>query len=1414
MKKYLQKASRLFLWILGVIFSLILLSLILIQIPSIQNVAKEKVVAFIQEKIKTKVSIDRLKIAFPQTILLEGIYFEGQNKETLLAGKKMAVDISIWQLVNNKIILNSIDLNGIQATIKRDNKGTFNFDYIIEAFNSPQQQPKDSTAAPMVLRLNEINLDTIAIQYTDSYSKNNFALNLGHLDTKISTFDLDEMNFSVPKIKIKGLQLKLKQGISTVIPVPEKVDNTKSNLNIAIGEVDLSKIAIDYEDQKGKLTTTLALKKAFVKFEKTDIPNQFILIDKLALSDAEAAVALGKLKEIVTSSPAVTNESNNWEVKLRELSLKRIGLDYNNNAIAAVQKGMDYNHIKLSSLSTEAKFIRYNPISISGTINSFQVKEKSGLVIESFKSNFFYGRKNTFFKNLYLKTPQTEIKDEIQIGYQSIDNITTNLGDISIIAQLKKSRIGFKDILLLVPSLATTKPFDSNPNAVLLIDSKINGKLNAIKIPKLEVSGIGSTKINASGTITGLPDVAKAQFDLVLHELKTSAKDINQWTPKGSIPNSIQLPAALQVSGIFKGTINDFYTDLVVGSSFGPAKIKAQFNQTIKTKEKYSVNANLLNFDLGKLLKNNELGKVSLQTTIKGTGLDPKTASTELNGTIQKLTYNKYTYQNIALQGGIQQGLFNVEGNSNDSNLTLDLISSGSFKDKYPTGTLQLNVDIADLEKLNLHAGPLKIRGVLTADIQSADIDYLNGSFTIKNLSIADDVNEFITDTIVVTALSNIDQNSLNFKSPFLNASLNGQYQLSKIGAALTASLSNYYSTTAHSKNKKTDGQAFDFKIGIVDSPLFAKLIPGIESLEPIAISGRYNSLNDSITINGNSPKLIYVGNTITNAVLQLDTKNGALVYSIMVDDFQNAQFQLPYVALTGTIANNSANYLLQIKDQKDQERYTLGGTVEATNGSNNIHFDPNTVLLNYEKWKIDADNLIQLGAKGFNIDKLALSKNNSSIEVQSTTNAQNAPIDIKVKDFKIETLSSVAEKSDLTISGNTNGTISLKNINSGAVFTTNLTIADFAYKKDTVGTINIQVDNEIANNYRANIAITGQDNQVNLDGIYNTGDHTMDFNLDVVKLNLKSIQGFTLGNLTESTGFFNGKFSINGTATQPKLNGVLKWNEIGFKLKPLNATFKSMNDAVSFTDEAIVFNQFTIKDEKDNDLVIDGKINSSNLDNLGFDLRLDATNFQALNSTEKDNDLYYGKLFLDNHLRIKGSLNSPVVDGNIKVNKDTELSIVMPQSDPSIADREGIVEFIDQDHPSIVKKVTVTENLSKTEIKGINASVNIEVDKAAALSIIIDKANGDFLQLKGEADLNGGIDPSGKTTLTGRYELSEGAYEMNFNFIKRKFDIKNGSYILWTGEPTTADINITAVYKNEAAPIDLSRWTARFTYY
>jgi hypothetical protein len=111
------------------------------------------------------------------------------------------------------------------------------------------------------------------------------------------------------------------------------------------------------------------------------------------------------------------------------------------------------------------------------------------------------------------------------------------------------------------------------------------------------------------------------------------------------------------------------------------------------------------------------------------------------------------------------------------------------------------------------------------------------------------------------------------------------------------------------------------------------------------------------------------------------------------------------------------------------------------------------------------------------------------------------------------------------------------------------LIVDQFAFKKDTIGTLTIHVDNKAANTYNTSVSITGQDNLVDLNGTYKTGDG--DLNLDISRLNLKSIQGFTLNNLKESTGFLT-NFKITGNTDQPKLVGDLLFNDIGFKVTHL----------------------------------------------------------------------------------------------------------------------------------------------------------------------------------------------------------------------------------------------------------------------
>ena len=57
---------------------------------------------------------------------------------------------------------------------------------------------------------------------------------------------------------------------------------------------------------------------------------------------------------------------------------------------------------------------------------------------------------------------------------------------------------------------------------------------------------------------------------------------------------------------------------------------------------------------------------------------------------------------------------------------------------------------------------------------------------------------------------------------------------------------------------------------------------------------------------------------------------------------------------------------------------------------------------------------------------------------------------------------------------------------------------------------------------------------------------------------------------------------------------------------------------------------------------------------------------------------------------------------------------------------------------------------------------------------------------------------------MTGSYEIESGGYELSFNFMRRRFDIEKGSKIIWTGEPTTADVNVTAIYVANTSPMDL----------
>ncbi len=1405
---YIRKGLKILAWTVGSVIGLFLLLVIALQIPFVQNFAKDKAVAYLEGKIKTKVSLESIEIGLPKKVILHGFYFESQQKDTLLAGEKLAIDISLFKLLDNEVEINSVDLRNITANISRTKDSVFNFDYIIKAFDSGK--PKDPKAEPMKISLGKINLDRIRLRYNDAVTKNDIKVKIDHFDTKFKEFDLDKLAFDVPKIKLDGLKLTLDQGlVEQIAKTSVKVADTVSkrpDFKLKLGEIELSRIDVGYDNEGSKLNTGIKLGKLLLDFDAFDMNRQLISLNNFELKDVKGNLALRKADKNIQAPDIDTTaiRQTGWNLKLKKADIADVDFKFDDLNAAPVKKGIDYKHLDIKDFNLKGDNLAYSASAISGNIAAFTVKDKSGLNLQSLHTNFVYNEKGASLKNLYVKTPQTLLKDEINVHYPSLESIKKNPGNISFEASISESRIDFKDILIFVPGLEKTNPFRDNPGAILRINSRISGTLGDVRFPNFEISGIGNTRISARGRITGLPDVNKAYFDVTINDFHSTAKDVGGFVPAGTIPATISLPSDFSLTGTFKGAVKNFNTNLDLSSSYGHAKVKALFDRRIKNREKYDADVSLDNFSLGKLIQNDSLGKITVSAKVKGTGLNPKTANAVANILLSKAEFNHYTYKNLALKGDIRVGKFNVDAGMKDPNLTFSLAANGGFEDKYPSAQLQLNVDIADLEKLNLHAGPMKLKGNVVGDIKTADPDYLNGEISLDHLQILMDKDPILLDSINIVAVATPEKNSLKVKSQILKANFEGKYKLTQFAEALQNSISKYYDIAPGKKRKKTEPQQIVFDVTLDNDPVIYKLIPQITGLEPIKINGRYNSVNDTIVLNASIPRLVYGANTISGGNVKIDTKNGALIYNADIDAIQNAQFMLPFTSISGQAKDNVLNYNLQIRDKGKKEQYVINGTMKSVNGNTEIRLDPKGLKLNYDDWTIAPDNLLRFGPDGIYADNFELSREGNSIKLQSQSASANAPLAIDFTNFDLKTLTNMVKKDDLLVGGVLNGNVLLKNPTGKMVFTSDLNIKDFSFKNEPVGDISIKVDNKIADTYTAHVAITGNGNQVALDGFYKAAAGTFDLNLDMQHLEVKSIQGFTFGNLKDGKGFLSGNFKITGSPEKPGVNGDLKFNDVAFRVTQLNSYFKNIDETVRINNQGIFFDRFTIYDEKDNKLAVNGSVLTPDFRNYAFNLTVDADNFRAVNSKAKDNDLYYGDLFLDTHLTVKGTLENPVVNGNVRINEDTKLTVVLPQSDPAIADREGIVEFVDEDNVLLKQTQEMKSAMNQSGLKGMDVSVNIQIDKEALLSLVIDKGNGDYLNLKGEADLTGGIDPSGKTTLTGKYEFSEGFYEMTFNLIKRKFEIKKGSYIIWNGEPTSANIDVTAIYEANVAPIDL----------
>ena len=101
----------------------------------------------------------------------------------------------------------------------------------------------------------------------------------------------------------------------------------------------------------------------------------------------------------------------------------------------------------------------------------------------------------------------------------------------------------------------------------------------------------------------------------------------------------------------------------------------------------------------------------------------------------------------------------------------------------------------------------------------------------------------------------------------------------------------------------------------------------------------------------------------------------------------------------------------------------------------------------------------------------------------------------------------------------------------------------------------------------------------------------------------------------------------ITGQVRSPKISGLGSFNNAGLKVNYLNTTYL-VEGEWAFDSSAIYLNQLLLTDRYDNKASLNGDFTHNGFKDFTINLNGEMKNFEVLNTTARDNDLFYGSGF------------------------------------------------------------------------------------------------------------------------------------------------------------------------------------------
>jgi len=980
------------------------------------------------------------------------------------------------------------------------------------------------------------------------------------------------------------------------------------------------------------------------------------------------------------------------------------------------------------------------------------------------------------------------------------------------------------------------------------VSGKMNGPLNKFTLENFLIRNpsvnIATKKLKAENLLNG-------NFLIETNDLSAdfTYKDLKAMMPTfvaSKMKNFADDFGKLKYNGTAKVTPKQVYVssgNLMTG--IGQAKI-SNFSLTDYSTAlpKYKGYAEVNDLNTSVITKSKAVGLISGKFNLDGQSFDVNTMRLSTKSQISSIEIMNKEINNVVLDGLLDHKKYNGLITVNDEQAKATVKGLIDFS----TSRISANVD-ADVAYLNMNyftdkAGSQIVSGRVNGKMAMSTLNDLNLDVEAFDVNFATaDQKYHIPNAKLKTFVEGGSRSILVDAPGAVNGKISGKYNLADLAGMVENGLGKIL--VGPEPRKLYRGQTFAMNFD-VEQGLVAYFLPDLKLPQGAKVEGEYDGNSNNLILNLDAASLKYImtkKEEITEADRALAeanpdykiddrvavTRDSAMVDSVMVRiNTANTEQQLyakisrleynknilKDVILTGKNENNSVLRIatnFKHGNPDDELNNTLKDYAVNFNQSTNpegdyvFRFEPTEINLNNVKWSIDTspelDHYISYRRKtsDFEIHNLKIYSDDSSLLINESIfkSTKDFYVDAEVQNFAVEKLLEMQSGGNpMDIKGLANGNVKIKMDKSTLQPLVDLTVDNIMMNGNDMGDLTISAVNGFSLNvYDVDVKVTSAgvigNNNLHLTGTVNnnTPSPTIDLVTELRDFDLAFTQQFVQTIFGNLRGKATGDLKINGTLKNLDYSGDIALKEFGLKLLFTGVDYSFDDTVIPLSKGLAILNNIGVHDGRSNSQgTISGAIQFETLSSMGVNLVMRADNLLMLNTTQKEYDLFWGRVYGQGDLYVDGPVSAlNLSTPNMKALNGS--TFTFNSSSTSNVEEFKMLRFLKEGKDGLV---TLEEK--KRTGANMNIDFSLDVDKGTTVNVLVGDDVGN-ITVKGVADdLRFQMNRKGSIAMNGSYMVDSGTF-VSKAILNRTFQIQKNSSIRWDGDAMKPALDISANY-------------------